>query len=530
MESEGKVEATASEPAFRGAMPAIVEEFTIRGLHGYRDISLSSKYAATILIAKNGSGKTTLLGALDAFLKGQFHRLSDLTFSTITCKLRGLDAPLELQREEIVAMYDFPGESELFSYATRFSVEPAALIDFLLVDFVADRKSSRAYQTNYVFKKIREKVGFSTAETRRICERLLEVVRGKNINIESLRKKISETIGDIEIVYLPTYRRIELPLNEDRSEEVRMQKRQTLHSRLGISRSGLFTGDIQFGLADIEERLSELNREILFDSNQGYREISANIINELLDGSFDDRQSQSETIPDKESLNLFFLRIKDPNVLQFAPHFSRVAIPDIDKIYGVGQIPSESNKFLQYFLSKLNTVIRATQDIESKVEEFIKNCNRYLSATDRTTSAPIKEDCESPTKGGSAQDDKVLKLDRKTMDVRVESLAAQRRIPLDSLSSGEKQMISLFSRLYLYDKQKIILIDEPELSLSIDWQRKILMDIVGAPSCAQIIAITHSPFVFENELEPFAKSLSVNINPTVSELPEDESEDDASDE
>jgi len=71
-------------------------------------------------------------------------------------------------------------------------------------------------------------------------------------------------------------------------------------------------------------------------------------------------------------------------------------------------------------------------------------------------------------------------------------------------------MISLFAKLFLYEKNKIVLIDEPELSLSIDWQRSILVDVITAPLCEQVIAITHSPFVFDNELEPFARSLTVS--------------------
>lgn len=82
---------------------------------------------------------------------------------------------------------------------------------------------------------------------------------------------------------------------------------------------------------------------------------------------------------------------------------------------------------------------------------------------------------------------------------------------MDALSSGEKQMVSLFARLYLYPKQKLVLIDEPELSLSIDWQQKILPDIVNAQLCRQVIAITHSPFIFDNELDAFATPLGLKI-------------------
>jgi predicted ATP-dependent endonuclease of OLD family len=72
-------------------------------------------------------------------------------------------------------------------------------------------------------------------------------------------------------------------------------------------------------------------------------------------------------------------------------------------------------------------------------------------------------------------------------------------------------MISLFARMYLYPKKKIVLIDEPELSLSIDWQRGILIDVLLSPQCEQVIAITHSPFVFDNSLEPFARTLKLEV-------------------
>ena len=73
-------------------------------------------------------------------------------------------------------------------------------------------------------------------------------------------------------------------------------------------------------------------------------------------------------------------------------------------------------------------------------------------------------------------------------------------------------MISLFAKLFLYPKDKIVLIDEPELSLSLEWQRHILVDVVNARQCRQIVAITHSPFVFDNSLEPFARSLTSGVN------------------
>ena len=85
-------------------------------------------------------------------------------------------------------------------------------------------------------------------------------------------------------------------------------------------------------------------------------------------------------------------------------------------------------------------------------------------------------------------------------------------LKLSALSSGEKQIVSVFARLLLDPNKKyFIIIDEPELSLSIEWQQRLLPDIVDSSSCNQLIAVTHSPFIFDNELSQFAGSLEVEM-------------------
>ncbi|WP_374701178.1 hypothetical protein [Agrobacterium tumefaciens] len=48
-----------------------------------------------------------------------------------------------------------------------------------------------------------------------------------------------------------------------------------------------------------------------------------------------------------------------------------------------------------------------------------------------------------------------------------------------------------------------------------EWQKQILIDVINAPLCQQVIAITHSPFVFDNALDPFARSLKLSVNAPV---------------
>ena len=67
-------------------------------------------------------------------------------------------------------------------------------------------------------------------------------------------------------------------------------------------------------------------------------------------------------------------------------------------------------------------------------------------------------------------------------------------INISSLSSGEKQLFILLSEALLQNKKsQLFIADEPELSLHIDWQRRVLNTLLELNPKAQIIVATHSP-------------------------------------
>ena len=64
------------------------------------------------------------------------------------------------------------------------------------------------------------------------------------------------------------------------------------------------------------------------------------------------------------------------------------------------------------------------------------------------------------------------------------------------LSSGEKQMLVILLTTLVQDNQpSIIFMDEPEISLHFDWQKKLIQFIRELNPNAQIILATHSPAV-----------------------------------
>lgn len=70
-------------------------------------------------------------------------------------------------------------------------------------------------------------------------------------------------------------------------------------------------------------------------------------------------------------------------------------------------------------------------------------------------------------------------------------------IPLYKLSSGEKQLLLILMRVFLMEERPyILLMDEPEISLHIEWQYKLFEEIRHLNPNCQIITSTHSPSLF----------------------------------
>ncbi len=68
-------------------------------------------------------------------------------------------------------------------------------------------------------------------------------------------------------------------------------------------------------------------------------------------------------------------------------------------------------------------------------------------------------------------------------------------IESDKLSAGEQQMLS-FLCYNIFSQNAAIFIDEPELSLHVDWQRLLLPTLLEQGTGNQFFIATHSPFIY----------------------------------
>lgn len=448
-----------------------LKSFTITGLFGDRDVNIPFKDDVKILIGENGLGKTTVLSMLYYTLTSKLFKLKDFDFKTL--ELAFTDGQkISIEKEKLLLSdedldLNIPTHivNDLASSLTTKDINELnkMLAADLSPHLIMDRLEGLRYHSN-IYRRYSARMVLSA----------LKVICGfgeGNENIKNAKETLQNELQDTEILYFPTFRRIEEDL-----------------IKLGLDdeKSKLNQGDvrlIQFGMKDVKERFDELKKEINTLSSKGLSQISSEILSQLVKGVPNINNSALQNIS-KHDIDIILARVGEA--------ISNEDKEKITSIVSAKKLKDIDDKYLVYFLQKLVTIYEKQREIDSNIESFVSICNKYLSYSD-----------------------KEIQYEASEVDFYLISRGNKRVLLtelLSKLSSGEKQIISLFSRIYLSEsKSFIVLFDEPELSLSIFWQKLLLPDIAASNKCKFLLSVTHSPFIFENNLENYAIGLSQYI-------------------
>lgn len=475
-----------------------IEYFRMTGVHGYKDITMKMKGKTTVFVSENGAGKTTILNAIRLLLEQDFTNLMRIDFKSIFIKIFDHDE-VEIKNERASLI----PSSEIKSFLNeRFSLNDSFWDDRDITKFAKTLMDSKQNEfnddalVNELYNTVKFPKDYINLFLRELKDNIVNKMKSKeqhSFKMHYLKNNkfrlIAEALRDLDVIFLPTYRRVEKSFETTPKEE-----RESLHPRMFGRKRGmkLQRDGISYGLKDVEDALKGLTLEIERTSNLGYRSLSAKMLEDLIKYGNNDRIAKEQNaLPSIEDLERFLNRVEDTGTNSRERRASESKknslIGSLKRLYNDDKIKDIT--YLKYFLTQLNSVIQETKEQESKIERFVAVCDKYLS---------------------SAGDSKSLKFDPQSLEVIVKDTYTGDRISLNDLSSGEKQVISLMATIYLNDNTpKIILIDEPELSLSINWQRMILPDLNAGENVRQVIAITHSPFIFDNDLDPYATAMKV---------------------
>ncbi|MDZ5671920.1 AAA family ATPase [Bacillus stercoris] len=459
-------------------MNKIIREFKIFRLFGSMNVQLKFDETENIYIGENGLGKTTILSTIFYTLTKRFYELLKIEFEKIEIVFGDYDS-YEFTKDDI-RQYDFLKKRKVNTQFRKIVVNN--YLDELrkLVTLKAQHTSGELMKTEFftsLFKKISIETGLPKGYLERNIYEFIRILEADDNAISKLENKLYEVLKNNEILYFPTFRRIEEDItklkgfSDDDNDYDDDDFDDDFHNNIEILLPELnedsFSNKgelIKFGMSDVEKTIDDLLQKIRKTSISSFNQMTAILLKQYVHNEISNNKD--------EEINLNNLKISLDRV---GSEIEATYKDRIIRLVESGDIYSEQNSYLLNFIKNLLASHEQLRAIDNRIEKFVNVCNKYLV-------------------------NKKYHYDASNVTLQIINNHFNKEIPLRKLSSGEKQIISTFSKIYLeYKKNYIILFDEPELSLSMKWQEQYIPDIIQSGNCSLLICVTHSPFIFRDD-------------------------------
>lgn len=445
---------------------SLLKEFCIIGLWGERNYHFRLDDGKIIMVGENGCGKSTVLRIMYYTLAKKWGQLVKEDFEKIKIVID--DEEKEFSKEQLgrPEEYLIDVDSELISRLPV--VVRRRYIDERKDKVMAEDILNVLYNMGYP-------EGIVDAEIEKLEEFAQKVPESIREISEWLKERLQQPI-----LFMPTYRRIEKkPMLRERDWDYRRRRRgaqsySIRNMEMEVSHIGM--NDVNDAIHDL---ISDIKRKYAISSSQ----LNLDCFKGILRQDFKEMSVIPEEYMEPESIEMIFESLNEEALLGV----DNMQVKDkLIAILGKLEAYDEYDKIVIYYYSLLIKRYESLKKIEDRLEHFFYVCNQYLSG---------KELVYKP------------KSFEYTINVQSRN-GTYKEMSIEQLSSGEKQIVALFSYIYLLVKEPcLIIIDEPELSLSVTWQETILEDVIKSGMCNQLIVATQSPFVYDNELFSYAHSM-----------------------
>jgi predicted ATP-binding protein involved in virulence len=422
-------------------MSEYVTNISALGLHGRLDLHHEFRNGVNILYGRNGTGKTTLLHILSNVLNSDYERFLHLGFDKIEVILSGgTVVRLLRQRDE-----------------RRIRVLVTTTIDGVKTETTVRPED---YET---FRRVVDRSG-----------------RYREVRFRSELESAPESKPPIlPAAYFPAFRTMMeawTSMEEERAatnlSQEELSAKATVFARKLF---GSFVPRIIYPSAlDIEQRLGSEIKAASFNVARSDEELLAESFVQIF-AALRKRTDAPPTPPEQilDEIRAFYEQSSEtshPGVrhsvyARLQTMLGTLKFTDTPEITAV--------RILEVFRDALAKRARIQDESFRILDTYLQSVNEFLDG----------KRLEKKFTPKIADSHVTLQFD----DGRATSLRA--------LSSGERQIVTLIYAATHMNEQQVVLIDEPELSLHVDWQRKLLSRMSSQLGDRQIIACTHSPVI-----------------------------------
>ncbi|WP_276379076.1 AAA family ATPase [Flavobacterium sp. H4147] len=473
-----------------------IKKFKVENLHQHKTYEILFQENKLILVAGNGSGKTTLVNIFYNFISRQWNKLLEFNFEKITLWID--DETLIFNKE--IFQNSIIRDSHINK---RFSPTVLSKLNNIIATF---SHTELLKLTINQLEIISQEFGLPY----RILRDYIYDIQEKKLNIDKhndikyIEEKLNLIFKDTQIIYLPTYRRIEKDLKnifphlESNLKEIEYLNQRNEKNNFNNSYLEL----VEFGMSDVSRKIKKRCIEL---KNYFYDRLNTDLIGSYLDDilnksyrSFDIHKIQQI---DSDALDYILNRL-DESVI--SPKGKENLTEFVEELRFTSDYSIE-DKINAHFVWKLFQIYDFQQKEETDINLLISTCNKYFGYG--KTMEYNKDEFNVQINLHHKFDNNLKETFLQTNMFYEDSKAEDSFIDFKDLSSGEKQIVSLFTHLILNKQNYFLIIDEPELSLSVPWQEELLPDILKLQNCSGLLSVTHSPFIFQNNLRNITHSL-----------------------
>ncbi|MDY7002893.1 MAG: AAA family ATPase [Cyanobacteriota bacterium] len=451
-------------------MSVYIKHLEAKGIYGIFDINLDFHQGVNVLFAKNGQGKTTLLHIIANLLNEDYERFAFIDFDYIN---------LRMSDENQVELKKIRNEREIIQLFLN-GVEATKIP----VKEILKNRYIRSELLRPIIQRVSKEIPEPVQKI--IGDNFISELKKASLTINIEASESSDK--KLRAAYFPAFRSMieAWASTEEKSGKLRDasdEEKQRQKTDFARQIFGNFVPLLNYpSLLEIEQVLNQEISQAFYEVKQAEQKYLGGILPQI----FNTLSKNSK--PVEEDSNSVLEEIK-----KLSDDLKLPMVEDLRSAVESFQADEASKKASVRILI---TYREALKNILALQKSYFEDIRKYLAAVNSFLESKEIE---------------IIFKNLPTLGINFHN--GMPTIPgiSKALSSGERQILTMIYAASQMSEQEIVLIDEPEISLHVDWQRKLLEKISQQLGKKQILACTHSPVVgadYEDEIIIFEPQIT----------------------